>query len=195
MIKLLITLSSLIYATGAYAQCEGKLYATTADYVQKKPTTATVIIEKRSGGSIAMIGGSDYKIYKEGDKALTKELKKTYFLVECNDSLYVNFKYMGSHSYGVSFYRNDEYVFFIGAESNVKNSDNAALMFGAIGGLAAAGAKYNYILNLSDRSIHFVEPEYMKKIFGETELYQRYKNEKNPYLTEVVLQYLKEHYK
>lgn len=184
----------MVYAIGAYAQCDAKLYATTDDYVQMKHTSATVTIEKRSGGSIAMIGGSDYKIYNDGDKALSKELKKTYFLVECNDSLYVNFKYMGSHSYGVAFYRNDNYIFFIGAESKVKTSDNAALMFGAIGGLATAGAKYNYILNLSTRSIRFVTPTVMKDIFGDTELYARYKNEPYPYSTETLLKYLYEFY-
>lgn len=195
MKRLLITTACFIYSTFAIAQSEAKLYATTDDYVKNKPTVTVVTIEKRSSGSIAMVGGSDYKIFSEDDKELSKQLKKEYFLVERSDSLFVNFKHIGGNWYGLSFLRNDKYVFFIGAESKLKNSADMAAMFGAMGGLASAGAKYNYVLRLADGEVSFVTKKVMKEILGDTELYNRYIREQYPYSNETIVKYLEEFYK
>lgn len=185
-------------AGGAVAQQDAFIYPKTADYLADKPNRTKLIIEKRTKGSIMLSGGSDYKIYHLTDDELNKKLKKEYFLVMQNDNLFVNCTYIGNKWYGLSFYRNDDYVFFVAGPSYLLNDNERVGSSGALfGGLAAADAantKYNYVIDLRNKSIHFVEPGYMKKIFGETELYERYKKENNPYLTEVVLQYLKENY-
>lgn len=188
-----------VWSTGnAVAQQEAYIYPKTADYRANKPIKSQLVVERRTKGSILMSGGSDYKIFHLMDEQLNKKLKKEYFLVMQNDYLFVNCIFMGNKWYGLSFYRNDDYIFFVGGSSSLLNSNermgSSGLLFSGLAGADAAMARYNYVIDLRNKSTHFVEPEYMKSIFGETELYERYKKEKNPYLTEVVLQYLNEHY-
>lgn len=184
--------------SNAAAQKHAFIYPKTSDYLANKHISIKLIIEKRRKGSIMLGGGNDYKIYHPTDEALNKKLRKEYFLVMRNDSLFVNCTYIGNKWYGHSFYRNNDYVFFVAGPSYLLNDNERFGSGGALfWGLAAADAaitKYNYVIDLRNKSIHFVDPGYMKKVFGETELYERYSKEKNPYLTEVVLQYLKEHF-
>lgn len=102
------------YASPANAQQKAIIYLTIADYATGKGITADVTIEKRSGGSIAMVGGCDYKISSETDDALSKELKKNYMVVQRNDSLFINcMKAIGNKWYGLAFYTNKDYIFFL----------------------------------------------------------------------------------
>lgn len=183
-------------ACSSFAQSDAKLFANTEDYKTGNAVTEPVIIIKRSAGSIAMTGGSDYKICSDEYPKLGKELRKEYFLVERNDSLFVNFKQLGGKWYGLTFYRNDDYAFFIGGASKLQNSDEATVMFGAVGGLATAGITYNYVLDLKKNKTLFVSKDFMKEFLGEkSELYQFYRKEEYPYSTETVQKYIDAKYK
>lgn len=199
MPKILIALLFILSSGYALAQTEAYIYPSTADYKAGKPIVSPLLIEKRSKGTIVLSGGSDYKITHPENKELSKKLRKEYFLVMCNDSLFVNCHFMGGNWYGLSFYRNNQYIFFVGCASSLLDNNEfisgQGVIVGGLVGADAATARYNYVIDLENKSTHLVEPAYMKKIFGETELYERYKNEKNPYLTETVKKYLAEFYK
>lgn len=196
---IVISLLICFYAYNAAAQKDVYIYPKTSDYTENKPIKTKLIIEQRPRGVIALNGGSDFKIYHLMDEELSKKLKKEYFLVMENGNLFVNCIYIGNKWYGPSFYRNENYIFFIGGPSTLLNynerTGGGGIIFGGLAGADAATTRYNYVIDLHKKSIHFVEPEYMKKVFGETELYERYRKEKNPYLTETVKKYLEEFYK
>ncbi len=200
MLKLILPLTLMLLSVCAIAQTEANIYPKTADYVEHKPLKTALIIERRSKGSIAMGGGCDYKITGIDDKTLDIKLKKEYFLVERNDSLFVNCHYLGDKWYGLAFYKTDRYIFFLGCQSKVMNDNGtvlaAGVMFGVVGGaiagMGAATDRYNYVIDLQAKRMHFVEPEYMIEVFGDTELFQRYKKEKDLYTTETLMKYLVE---
>lgn len=195
MKNVLFSFLAICYSIQGLAQNEARLYLTLDDYINQKPTIKVLTIDKRSGGSIAMSGGSDYKVYEKTDKVFSKEIKKDYYLVERNDSLFVNMRHLGGSWYGLSFYRNNKYIFFVGAESKLQNDGAAASMFGVAGGLATAGIEYNYLIDLSDKSQKFLTPTFMKELLGENSVaYLEYKKEEYKYSTETILKYLNMHY-
>ncbi|MCB0696986.1 MAG: hypothetical protein KDC07_06460, partial [Chitinophagaceae bacterium] len=155
MLKLTLTSILIISSACAHAQAEAFIYPKTIDYIEKTPVASNLIIEPRSRGSIIAGGGAEYKIYSPYDNNINKKLKKEYFLVERNDSLFVNCHYLRDKWYSLSFFRNERYIFFVSGPSSLMNNNGAVvgagLMFGLVGGamagMAQAGAKYNYVID------------------------------------------------
>jgi hypothetical protein len=158
------------------AQDNAIIYPTLTDYIAQNHMTADIIIEQRSSGSIAMVGGCDYKIYSEDGK-LSKELKNNYIAVQRNDSLFINcHDIIRSKWYGLAFYTTKDYIFFTASTSgqkkhqiDMKQVDPAyGMMFGAVGagiaGAENAKLRYNYVLDLATGEVYVLNIRSMQMV-------------------------------
>lgn len=88
----------LFWAVSASAQ--DKMYANLADLLSDGGDVVTTLNKtKRSKSQIYLSPGADYEIYSEGNKELTKYLKKRTYAVRLDDTLYVNCKHLKYKKY------------------------------------------------------------------------------------------------
>lgn len=82
------------------AAAQDKMYDSYDDLMKDLGDVATTLHKsKRSINQIYFSPGADYEIYSEGNKELTKYIKKRCFAVRLNDTLYVNLKHMKYKKY------------------------------------------------------------------------------------------------
>lgn len=189
---LLITLALCAQGILSYSQSIAKLYLNTDAYTSNQPEEKAITIKTRGGGAIAMVGGADYTLEVEGNKKLTKKLRFDYFLVDYNDTLFVNCRYIGTIGYGITFYKNDKYIFFLGPTSGLVGG-NGGLLTGTTLGIIQAGSTYNYVVDLERKKIMFAGVDFMKELIGDdTELYKKYRKDPSKFTTTSLMKYLKE---
>lgn len=198
MIKYLFIFSFLFISSYSHAQTESIIYPTLSDYRENKGLKAKVVVDKRSQSSILMVGGCDYKIHTDEDDKLNKLINKEYTLIQYKDSLFVNCRIIRNKWYGLSFFKNEKYLFFTGATSGLREHRKymeyfSSGMGGAIGGAMDASQVYNYAIELSTGEVLFVTKKFMQELLSsQPELYEKYAAEKSPYYTGTILKYLEE---
>lgn len=200
---ILIT-SVFLLPTIVSAQQAALIYPTLQDYVAGKYITADVIIEQRSSGSIAMVGGSDYKVHSE-DNRISKGLKKEFMAVKRNDSLFINcHDIIRSKGYALAFYATKDYIFFTTGASGKKEHQidmqkvdpTYGMMFGAVGagiaGAQNAKLRYNYVINLTTGVAYVVNIRSMQMVLEDhPDVNREYMNAGHPTDLPSILQYLK----
>ena len=88
----------LFWAISVRAQ--DKMFSSYNDLLSDKgDVVSTLHKSKRSINQIYLSPGADYEIYSEGNKQLTKYLKKRCYAVRLDDSLYVNCKHLKYKKY------------------------------------------------------------------------------------------------
>lgn len=184
------------------AQISTELFKSLDDFKNSNPITDTTIkIEKRTKNQIFMSGGNDFKFYSP-DKTLNKELKREYFAVKRNDSLFINcFQLQLGFWYAYAEKIGDK-LFFTGAITmNKEQQEKLALtsyVLGPIGGGISAGKlallRFYYTMNLNSGETTYLSKEKMIDLISIfPELVEKYKTEIEPENIETQKKYIQEY--
>ena len=198
-ILLLIMLACRHYTLSA--QQQAALYAGMEDYNKGECLLAeNVEITTRSKNDIKMNGGNDYKIEAD-DYNIKNDLKRFYWFVKQNDTLYLNMKpIMKSKWYAKALYSDTTYIYFRAGNGEVYNPGRgkvlmASAMFGAIGGgFAAASAakeRYDYILDRRSGNVYLADKTLLLNIVkGKEGLYNQLYKVRSELTQEEIIYYL-----
>lgn len=184
------------------AQNAVKVFNTFIDYTNQNPKTcSSVIVERRTQGDIFMSGGNDYKIYSI-DKTLSKDIKKVFWGIECNDSLFVNcfhhklgFWYAYAEKIG-------ERLFLKASITLDKEQQQKMAMtsyaLGPIGGGISAGKlaqlRYYYNIDLTTGEITYLSKKKMLEFIAKFPiLVEQYDLEPKPEDINILRKYLEEY--
>ena len=98
MKKVIYLFVMLFWAISTLAQ--DKMFTNLADLLSDGGDVVTTLNKtKRSKNQIYFSPGADYEIYSEGNKELTKYLKKRAYAVRLSDTLYINCKHLKYKNY------------------------------------------------------------------------------------------------
>lgn len=160
MKKLLFIAIYCLWVSSALSQ--GRYCMSLADFEANRwePLSSLKLIEHSVSHQV-WVGGNDYKFTTE-DKDMDALLKKNAFLVEYQDTLYVNLrslrygKYKFGNGYAKALVYGQDKVLFIAPRLGKLNL-NMGVMFGAIGG--ALGGALIGSQNIKDRVCYIVEDD------------------------------------
>lgn len=121
------------------------------------------VVNERSSGDIAMMGGNDYKIICEDVRK--REVRRDWYAYSDGKELYLNCFRLGLQSFYAKAILNGYYIVFEAAMSADKAA-TTAFMFGAIGSAAMANNRYTYALELSTGSVTLLKKKTIQKLLS-----------------------------
>ncbi len=121
---------------------------------------------KRTAGDIAFAGGNDYRLEDPADTTRKKFLKREIYAFSTGDSLFLNGAPHKLQQWYALALSKGNFIAFRGCMDN-SEATSYAILGGAIGGAAAAGKRYLYILSLRTGNLRLLTKEYMEARLSE----------------------------
>ena len=198
MLTSLFSIILMVLVPSLSAQQEVKLYKTFEDYKADSCTINKYVkINYRTETDIRNFGGNNYSIYSSHRKFM-RELKRDYWGVERNDSLFINCLPLGLGTWYAYAEKVGNNLFFVATKSNTQDAVMIGILFGAIGSAIASSqvSRHYYILDIETGIPSYLNRATMFELlsFDDT-LQQQYKNEETPEKVVVLRKYLQEYKK
>jgi len=185
----ILILGIAVLSVKAQYQYPKGVYLSFDELKSKQPSAdLDIIVEKRTQGDIAMVGGNDYKLTSNNKSVKKSYLRNDVFAYSDGDSLFLNGLRLRLFS-GYIKVLNDGNKYFIFKAS--VSQDGYSNMFGAVGGAIQAVQRYLYVYDKSTGIVTSITIDTLKKLLKNNEnMLEKYLNEKDKENEELQLKYL-----